>query len=325
MVRNMISIIIPVYNGEKYIESCINSILSQTYREYEIILIDDGSIDNSLEVAHNLADNIESMHVIHTENYGVSHARNVGLDNVKGEYITFVDVDDQLTEDALESLYNLVDTNIAEIAIMSKKYLTEGGQDIGVRQYDESIEVWENIEILKKSLEDHPASHSVYAKLYRRDLIETIRFVEGRKIHEDSFFVFECFAKCKRAVYCNKAIYNYYEITGSASRAGFADKYLDILYFAEEKCRIIDNTFVEHGKYKCDIMVRAYLALLYNLCKTYDRKYRKLERKCIFEMKKYMKQFKPVYEHEKKMLKIIQYKLFPVYKFYVYLRMNKVL
>ena len=318
----LISVIIPVYNGEKYIISCIESLLKQTYKNYEIIVIDDGSTDCSLKFASDIALKNNNIRVIHTENKGVSNARNLGMDIANGDYITFVDVDDKLTQNALQLMYDLISNYCAEL-VMLKKIYASSDDSIFNEQYNSKVpEIFEGNEILKQSVEDHPMSHSVYAKLYSKELIKDIRFIEGRKIHEDSFFVFQCFAKCKRAVYQDVGVYLYYETSGSASRSKFTDKYFDILYFAERKADIIKKEFPMFNDRINDIMMRANLALLYNLCKTYDNQYKKAEKQCLSIVRGLRKKFIPKYKYEKKFLYIIAYRLFVFYKFYLFLRMK---
>ncbi len=319
----MISIIIPIFNGEKYIKRCFDSIWEQTEKNFEIIAVDDGSKDSSLDILLEIAKDHSNLKVIHTENFGVCHARNTGIENAEGEYITFVDVDDTLNPLALEKLLELLEKHNADISAMSKIYLDENGNPKRPREDNENIEIWEGITPLQKHVEDHIAGHSVYAKLYKKEIIENVRFEEGRKINEDSFFAFQCFAKADKMVFSDVGIYEYYETSGSASRGGFSDKYLDILYFANKKSDIIKKEYPTLEKYITPIIIRANLSLLYNLCKTYDKKYKSVEKECIRTVKRLKKDFLPVFSLEKRLIKIISIHLFPVYKFYLYTRIYK--
>lgn len=314
----MISIIIPIYNGEKYIDRCFESIIAQTEKDYEIIAVDDGSTDNSLDILKTYEN--EKIKIIHTENRGVCHARNVGLDNSSGEYITFVDVDDELRCDALETLLYLIKKHDAEISAGSKVYLYNDGRIERQSADNTEEEIWEGITPLKKHVEDHSTGHSVYSKLYKRSIVQNIRFEEGRKVNEDSFFSFQCFAKAKKMVYLDTGIYRYYKTPDSASRAGFSDKFFDILYFAQRKVDIINNSFPELKNYVTSIIIRANIYLLFNLCKTYDRKYRAAEKECLKRIKALNKRYTPVLPYEKRFLKIIKMNLFSLYKLYYYLR-----
>ena len=114
--KDLISVVIPVYNTEKYLKECIDSVINQSYNNLEIILVDDGSTDNSLEICNKYADMDKRIKVIHKNNGGLSDARNVGIENANGKYITFVDSDDFIENDMYELLYNDVCENNAEIA-----------------------------------------------------------------------------------------------------------------------------------------------------------------------------------------------------------------
>ena len=316
----MISIIIPVYNGKNYIERCFKSIFAQTEQDYEIIAVDDGSKDSSLEILQSYKK--ENIKIIHTENHGVCHARNTGLNEANGEYVTFVDVDDELRTDALELMLNLSKKHDSDITALSKIYLKEDGTVKHPHPDSTHTEVWEDLTPLQKHAEDHISGHSVYAKLYKKEIVETVRFEEGKSINEDSFFAFQCFAKAKKMVFQNVGIYKYYETSNSASRASFSEKFFDILYFANKKADIIKNQYPELEKYIPQIIMRANISMLLNLCKTYDKKYVPIEKKCIKTIKSLKSSFVPVFPHEKKILKIIKYHLFPLYKLYLYKRYN---
>ena len=314
----MISIIVPIYNGASYINRCFASIFSQSETNYEVVAIDDGSTDESLSILK--AYESTKIRVIHTENYGVCHARNVGLDNAKGEYIVFVDVDDALRSDALAILLHLIKKHDAEIVAGSKIVLDCNG-DIKRSRVDKTEEeIWEGIIPLQRHVEDHISGHSVYSKLYKRELIQNIRFEEGKKVNEDSFFSFQCFAKAKKMIFLDVGIYKYYETPGSASRSPFSDKFFDIIYFAERKAEIIHGDFPQLEKYIPAVLARAYISLLFNMCKTYDKKYKVVEKQCLKKIKMLSKQYLPVLPHEKRILKIIRANLFSLYKCYLYLR-----
>ena len=317
----LISIIIPVFNGENYIRRCLNSVFAQTEKDYEIIAVDDGSVDNSLSVLKEYE--CENMKVIHTENNGVCHARNIGLKYCCGDYVTFVDVDDELRSDALETLLRLLKTHDADIAAGSKIYLKSDGTVRLPRVDQTKEEVWEGLTPLIKHIENHITGHSVYSKLYKREIIENVRFEEGRKVNEDSFFSFQCFANAKKMVFLDTGIYRYYETPNSASRSKFSDKYFDILYFAERKVELINEKFPELQSYTSDIMMKANIFMLFNLCKTYEKKYRSSEKECLKMVRSLKKQFVPVFSYEKKFLKIVGLGLFPLYKLYSYLRFYK--
>lgn len=309
----LISVIIPVYNAEKYIERCINSIVKQSYVNWELIIVDDGSIDDSFNIASYLAESDVRIQVMHTENYGVCSARNLGIEVAKGEYITFLDSDDELESWTLDRLYSMCIENNSDIAIGQCKRIKDSGEIIE-SQYPKEFELWKNQEAIRHSLEDHPATYSVWGKLYKRKIIGDTKFDIGHKVHEDSFFLFELLIKNPTVVVKNEYIYRYHITSNSASRAIFSDKFLDILYFVNRKKIIIEGGHPELGVYIPNLIIKANMALLKNLCKTTDSRYAKVEKRCLREVLYHKKQFKPATKEDEKWFWIISHHLYRPYK-----------
>lgn len=126
-----VSVIIPVYNSEKYVEKCIRSVMNQTYRDLEIIIVNDGSTDRSGEILEGLSAEDVRIHLLHQENSGVAAARNRGLEEATGKYLTFIDGDDYIAKDYIESLYNAAVEKRAEIVICGLTYVDENGDNLG--------------------------------------------------------------------------------------------------------------------------------------------------------------------------------------------------
>lgn len=275
-MNDLISVIIPVYNAEKYLPGCIGSVLSQNDVASEIILIDDGSTDNSSAICDSYAAKHETIRVFHTKNHGVSHARNIGLDNASGDYITFLDADDALTPDALKTLLRYLREVNADIAVGKKRIIERSG-NLLEPSFPAPTECWQGSEGLEQSLKDHPATYSVWGKLYRSGLLEDIRFEEGRAIHEDSFFVFLCMLKEPKIIVKDIAVIDYHVSKNSASRSAFSDKFFDILYFAGRKNEIVHSRYPAFSPLTENLLLKAHLALLNNLSKTREKKYRDAE------------------------------------------------
>ena len=184
----LISVIVPVYNTEKYIEKCVMSILNQTYKNLEIILIDDGSTDNSPQICDSLAEKDNRITVIHQPNGGVSSARNIGLDNTHGDYITFVDSDDYIAPNMIEFLSeNIGDTNIAMCGYTS---VDENGN----LSPQENVTVTDGIISTDTFWNYFYTDTRIYyvtlwAKLYKCHLWNNVRFPLNT-LHEDEFAVF---------------------------------------------------------------------------------------------------------------------------------------
>lgn len=220
----MISIIIPIYNREKYIDKCIESILAQTYTDWELILVDDGSTDSSGEIAESYAKDNERISVIHVENGGMSWARNKGIEKTKGEYITFLDSDDELYPDSLKALLTALEGNDAEISIGSFVYGEKKDKIPGnvcrERLYD-SKEAIEDVLFQKKLLP------SAWGKIYKRSLFDKIRFREGI-YYEDLDLFYKLFLEAKKIVYIDTPVYFYRDTPGSILHE-WKPKRLDVL------------------------------------------------------------------------------------------------
>ena len=177
----MISVIVPVYNVEKYLEECLDSIKNQTFNDIEVILVNDGSTDNSKEICERYCSQDPRFHLINQENKGQSIARNRGVAESKGEFIVFIDSDDIVRVDLLDQLINYMSDEI-DIVECDKtediQYLNEKGKDIQVKEFDSN-------EALYKCF-NHAVSWSPVAKLYRREIVEKIPFLENL-IYEDFY------------------------------------------------------------------------------------------------------------------------------------------
>ena len=209
-MNKLISIIIPVYNVEQYLNRCIDSVINQTYKNLEIILIDDGSTDNSGKICDEYALKDNRIKVIHKENGGVSSARNVGLDIAKGEYIGFVDSDDFIELDMYETLLN--------------KMLETGSQLIVCNWFYGINDNWienQNFPVQKKlttneALENFYWCMFSWNKLFNRKIIEKVRFPENCGYGEDIFICLETYIKSNNIVCLNKPKYYYRQNEKSA-------------------------------------------------------------------------------------------------------------
>lgn len=225
-----ISVIVPVYNAGKYLERSLTSICGQTYQNLEILLIDDGSTDDSLEQCLAWAKQDERIQVFHQENGGVSAARNKGLDEATGVYIMFVDADDRIETKMVEELYELAKAGQADV--VTCEYVEEHEGNDSETSTNECT-AQENIHV--QEAEDEITAGlqlllpwAVYCKLYRKDVIGAIRF-EAYKIAEDLLFNTEiiCSHKLERVVTVKKPMYYYFIHKNSAIRQGYQRKYLE--------------------------------------------------------------------------------------------------
>lgn len=319
MKEPLISVIVPAYNAERWLEECGLSVLSQTYPHVELVIVDDGSTDATLSVANALAEQAENVKVIHTENGGVCHARNTGLEAASGEFIAFLDADDLLLPRAIEDMYRFMVTFACDIVSASAKTIAENTKlsDLpSIQDAELQYCIWEGTTSLEMSLKDHGGTYAVWGKLYRRSFLKDIRFTEGKRVHEDSYFLFECCLQQPRMLLCNVTAVLYRRTIVSASRAPFSEKFFDILYFAERKQALIEEKYPQYIDLAKNVWVKANMALLQNLCKTRDPKYREAEKKCIREVIANKKYFIPVSRWNRRWFFVITHRMYGVYKFF---------
>lgn len=212
----MISVIVPVYNTSKYLRTCMRSIQRQTYRDLEIIAVDDGSTDDSLLILQEFSRTDDRIHVICQKNQGVSCARNAGINAAHGEFISFVDSDDTLEPDLYETLFNLIQQYDVPIAHCSYTRISNGTvKPIG---NSGSVFVQSREEALTCFAEGRLFIGSCWNKLYARDLFEGIRFCSNFKVSEDLLVNFQVFCKVDRTVFADVCKYNYLTSDTSACR-----------------------------------------------------------------------------------------------------------
>ncbi len=226
MTKVKISVIVPVYNTSHFLSTCIESILNQSFDDFELIIIDDGSTDGSGEICENYAQSDQRVKVYHQENAGQSSARNFGLSRATGEFINFVDSDDFVEKDYLKILYELLVENEADLSsCMMTSYDTKTDIVKPARQH--FAQVFEtNQVIIKAYLQENPFHFGPVTKLYKSALLENIRFTEG-KIYEDYFFNYQYFSRIKKAVSTTYDGYFYVKNEASTVRRNFQLKDLD--------------------------------------------------------------------------------------------------
>lgn len=206
MENKLISVIVPVYKVEKYLNRCIDSIIKQTYHNLEIILVDDGSPDNSGKICDEYAKKDKRIKVIHKQNGGLSDARNCALDIATGDYIGFVDSDDYIKEDMFETLYNLCEEKEADISIISFYEMIED-RIIEVRDSGE-LQILDKIEAIKELLLDTKIQSYAWNKLFKKELFTNIRFPTGKNF-EDIATTLILFEKCNKIVRLEEPKYYY--------------------------------------------------------------------------------------------------------------------
>ena len=223
-----ISVIVPVYKAEQYLKRCVKSILEQTYQDFELILVDDGSPDNSPSLCDEWAKNDNRIHVIHKENGGASSARNAGLKAAKGNWIAFTDSDDWLDRDALKTLYDLANQYNVPMAIGGMRVVQEYTDAQAAAKQDAVVLSHADLMSRFFRLNGEPDTHSVCGAIIRRDILEGYHFIEG-KMNEDVEACYYLARKCEAAVYTDAPLYSYFKNVDGVTNSGFSKKKLDLL------------------------------------------------------------------------------------------------
>ncbi len=237
-MNKLISVIVPVYNVEKYLQKCVDSIINQTYQNLEIILVDDGSTDNSGKICDEYLKKDKRIKVIHKRNGGLSDARNWAIDVAEGEYIEFVDSDDYIEQDMIEFLYNNIEQYNADISICSYYMIDEKEC---INQSTNELYVYSRLEILQEVLLDEKIRSYAWNKLFKKSLFDDIRFPVG-KIFEDVITIGKLFEKSEKVVLNDVAKYYYRQregsilhIQNSKTRLAYIYGALEILKYLKEK------------------------------------------------------------------------------------------
>ena len=226
-MEELISVIVPVYNIEPYLERCIDSIIKQTYRKLEIILVDDGSTDQSGTICDAYEQKDDRVFVIHKKNGGLSSARNSGLKKATGGYIGFVDGDDFISEDMYETLIHFMKENI-DITCCGRTYILPKQKR---REYCLSTAIkFSRLEAMEEMILSRRLSPSACTKLFRKDLFEQIQFPEGR-ICEDIITVYQLIKKSRNVVHTGQAKYFYCYRENSISHKAFYPQRMDYVLF----------------------------------------------------------------------------------------------
>lgn len=238
MNSELISIVVPIYKVEQYLARCIESLINQSYKNLEIILVDDGSPDGCGAICEKYKEKDSRIRVLHKENGGLSDARNAGLEIAKGRRIAFIDSDDFIHPEMIEILYDEMSKNNAGISLCQFQM----GPDVSTVEWDEkadeSIVITDDSQRLQYFLGEStmPTFTVAWNKLYDISLFESIRYPKG-KIHEDEFTTYKLFELTDRVVYVRRKLYYYVQREGSIMSNGFNPKSLHRLDAYAERLR----------------------------------------------------------------------------------------
>lgn len=233
-----ISIIVPVYNVEKYLKKCVDSILNQTFKDFELILVDDGSPDSSGAICDQYAEKDSRVKVIHKKNGGLSDARNAGIEVAKGKYLGFIDSDDYIAEDMYELLHNNIVRENADLSICGIYDVYKGETP---KILPEFRKVCTKVETMKLILDANVISVHAVNKLYKKELFDSIKYPVGI-ITEDAAIILEIVDQCEKIIIESTQKYFYFHRENSISSANFSKKDLQTIGVWNKNERwILDN------------------------------------------------------------------------------------
>lgn len=252
-----VSVIVPIYNVEEYVRECIESILNQTFKDFELLLINDGSTDDSPKICKYYEKLDPRVKVINKVNGGLSDARNAGIDVAKGKYLTFIDGDDFIAKDTLETMYNSINKTDIKIAVCNMiRYYEDGETEYFYRPSKDNILLKEDDRF--KTL----AQPSVCNKMFKTELFKDIRF-PYKKYYEDTFVYHELVMQTNSVVLTGKDSYYYRCRRGSILDGGYSKKYFDFIEAVYLRATFLDRNNVH------EYADEAYLHLYSSLVNAY--------------------------------------------------------
>ncbi len=283
----LISVIIAVYNPGKYLRPCLDSIVNQTYKNLEIILVDDGSTDESLAVCKEYAEKDNRVIVHHKENSGVSATRNKGIDLSHGDYYSFIDSDDYLEPDTYQYLIDIINKHNVD-AVNFEHFITYPSKETIHKTSDDQYGLYNKADSMKRLVKSFPFA---WNKLFSKKIIDGIRFNEQIARGEDGLFARQAFDKAESAYFTSKPLYHYVQSEESAVRGKFRKSQLTAIKLID----IYDSFFMDkypdlHSTVMCQLM--NLLTMLYVDMRSDDCDYRS-------EQKAVVKEFRKIYSRTK--------------------------
>lgn len=244
IIKDKISVVIPVYNVAKYLDVCIKSVINQTYKDLEIILVDDGSTDNSGKMCDEYKEKDERIIVIHKQNGGLSSARNEGIKIATGKYLTFIDSDDYITNDMIEELYlSLTNTN-SDVSICK---ITKNENKLDCEINNETL-IFNSHDAIKEILLDRLFTTSASAKLYKKELFNNIMYPAGM-LYEDYATTYKLFHLSDKISYTSSNKYYYRYNDEGITKSKFTNKQLDYFKVSKEILNFTKDNYCDLVKY----------------------------------------------------------------------------
>lgn len=265
--KDLITIVVPIYNTEKYLKKCIDSIISQTYKNIEIILVNDGSTDNSKKICEEYEKKDDRIKLINKKNGGQGSAKNVGIDAATGNYIGFVDSDDYIDEDMFETLYNLCIKNEADISMVAFNKVIDGKVMKTIDFNGETI-IFDKFNAIKELLLDREIKNYSWNKLFKKEIYNDVRFSENLK-YEDIEITVRLFEKINRLAYKKISKYYYVQRNNSTVNSKKYSNLKDYLTVTKQRYEYLKNKDILIEKYNALGFI-TNMIILYKDSVTYD-------------------------------------------------------
>lgn len=240
-MEEKISVIVPIYKVENYLAKCVDSIINQTYKNLEIILVDDGSPDKCPQMCDEYAKNDSRIKVIHKENGGLSDARNAGMKIATGKYISFIDSDDWVSADFFKVLYDTMIDSESDIVECDVLKVDEEKPDLSVNDFKE-VKVFDKQTGLSMLISEKEFHQHVWNKLYKAEVALSVPFERG-KLNEDEFWTYQIFGQAKKVAKVSKSLYFYLQRTGSIMAESYSLRRLDALEAKAQRQKYIEKYF----------------------------------------------------------------------------------
>lgn len=284
---DLISIIVPAYNIQNCIQRCVDSIKSQTYPELEILLIDDGSTDNTGRLCDEFAEQDDRITVYHKKNGGLSSARNYGIEHAHGTYLSFIDADDWVKRDFIEVLYQNIKREHAELSIIGYTLIWDNGKEKCTTD-ENAYCVFNQDEAIHELFAQEKMGCMACQRLYHKSIFENIRFPEG-KLFEDAAIALDVVKKCQTVVWSGQSKYYYYQRSDSIVNSAFNMEKLFIL----ESCQgMIDYSEQHGGKYNKEANAFYLKSAMMLLIQVYGSKESKESKKAKRKLKEGIREHK---------------------------------
>ena len=294
----MISVVVPVYNVEKYIVKCLESIVNQTYKDYELIIVDDGSTDNTVNVIRNYLESINFHYYLYLkENGGQSSSRNFGLKKSTGDYIVFIDSDDIISDDFLSELYISIIKNNADFSFCNYEFVSQQSPPID----NNNKHILLNKENLLKLFLKRTIDFVVPSMLFKKNFLidNNIWFDERISFSEDQLFIWNVLFKIKKAVYLNKKMYGYFVREKSIMTGSPYKRILNGFDIYKESVKAMSDNYPEYKSIISLILPRWELGTLYSASKLVSYEefidlYNKMDGKTLFKRNLRIKEIKSI-------------------------------